>query len=246
MSFDWTTFLLEALNFFILLWILQHFLYHPVQSVIQARRQKIEAELQAASATQAAADAARLALETHLAAWEQEQAQARAQLEQEIAAERVRRLETVNQDAAEARARHQAQDEHERQAWQRMTEQRAIELGGLFASKLLQRAASPNLEAALVDAMLADLGQLPAAEVDQLKADLTGQGLEIISAFPLPEFRRRAVTEALAQLAGGPVQPRFREDGALLSGLLIQTGSWILAANLRDELQFFQNAAAGE
>lgn len=241
MNFDWTTFLLEALNFFILLWILRRFLYRPVQEVIQARRQKIDAQLQAASATQAAADAARLACEARLAAWNQEQARARSALEQEISAERERLLEAVNQDVAEARARHQAKSEHERQAWQRISEQRAIELGGRFVRKLLERVASPALEDSLVAGLLADFSRWPVAEADLLKAALADDGLEIISAFPLPEARRAALTEAFAQLAGGPVQPVFREDASLLSGLLIQTGSRILAANLRDELRFFRD-----
>jgi F-type H+-transporting ATPase subunit b len=241
MNFDWPTFLLEVLNFFILLWILQRFLYRPIQEVIQARRQKIEAQLQAASATQAAAAAARLACETRLAAWDQEQAQARNALEQEISAERERLLERVNQDVSEARARNQAKNEHERQAWQRMTEQRAIELGGQFVRKLLGRVASPGLEDSLVAGLLADFSHLPAAEADHLKSALDDDGLEVISAFPLPESRRTALTEAFAQLAGGPVQPVFREDPTLLSGLLIQTGSRKMAANLRDELRFFRD-----
>lgn len=241
MNFDWTTFLLEIFNFFILLWILQRFFYRPVLGVIQARQQKIDAELQDAAARQAEAKAARQACEAHLAAWEQEKAKARSQLEQDLAVERERLLQGVNQEVAETRARHQAKALHERQEWQRMTEQRAIELGGQFVRKLLERVASPGLEDSLVAGVLADFGRLPAAAADQLKAALTENGLEIISAFPLPESRRRALTEALAQLAGGPIEPVFREDATLLSGLLIHAGARVLAANLRDELRFFRD-----
>lgn len=41
MDFDWTTFILEIINFLILIWILKHFLYRPVLKVISERRSGI-------------------------------------------------------------------------------------------------------------------------------------------------------------------------------------------------------------
>ena len=38
MPFDWWTFALQAINFLILAWLLQHFLYQPVMRVVAARR----------------------------------------------------------------------------------------------------------------------------------------------------------------------------------------------------------------
>lgn len=245
MSFDWTTFLLEVLNFFILLWILQRFLYRPVLGVIQARQQRIDAELQDAAARQAEARSARQACEEQLAEWEQTKARARAQLEQDVAIERERLLQGVNQEVAEARARHQAQALHDRQEWQRMTEHRAIELGGEFVRKLLERVASPALEERLVALLLADLGQLPEAKRGPLRGALSENGIEVSSAFPLTAAQRQAVTDVLAGLAGQSVEPVFRVDPEVISGLRIHAGSRVLGVNLRDELHYFGGAADG-
>lgn len=245
MSFDWATFLLEVCNFFILLWILQRFLYRPVLGVIQARQQHIDAELQDAANRQAEAKAARQVCEERLAAWEQEQARARTQLEQELAVERDRLLQGVNQEVAETRARHQAKALHERREWQRVTEQRAVELGGRFVSKLLERVASPALEERLMAMLLADLGHLTETERDPIRAALRENGIEVISAFPLPPPQRQAVTDALAGLAEQPVDPGFRVDPEVISGLRIHAGSRVLGANLRDELHYFGGAADG-
>ena len=65
MNFDWTTFLLEILNFFILLWILQRFLYRPVIEVIQARQRNIQATLEDARRLEAEAVTTRAALVAH-------------------------------------------------------------------------------------------------------------------------------------------------------------------------------------
>lgn len=241
MNFDWTTFSLELLNFFILLWILRRFLYRPVLDVIAARQRKIEEQLSDADRTRAGALAAKQAWEQNLAAWEKEKAQARAELEEAIGAERERLLSGLAEEVAEARAKRQAQEERERREWLRMAEQRALELGGRFVVKLLERAASPELEDRLVAVALADFPNLPAGEVDKFRAALADAGLEVVSAFPLAEDRRSALAEALAGLAGGSVHPVFREDSALLAGLRIHAGPWVLGANLRDELKFFRD-----
>jgi F-type H+-transporting ATPase subunit b len=101
------------------------------------------------------------------------------------------------------------------------------------------------LETRLVEEMLADFSRLPDEETGKLRAALADDGLEIVSAFPLPESRRTAVIAALTQLAGQPVKPLFREDPAVLSGLRIHAGSWVLGANLCDELKFFQDVEDG-
>lgn len=241
MTFDWTTFLLELFNFFILLWILRRFLYRPVLEVIAARQRKIEEQLREADQARTEAHTARAACEERLAAWEKEKAKAHAALEKDIATERERLLAGVAEDVAEARARRQAQEERERQEWARLTEQRALELGGRFVAKLLERVASPELEGRLVEVALADLPNLPAEEMDKLRAALADDGLEVASAFPLAEAQRAALAEALRGLAGRPVSPVLREDPALLAGLRVHAGPWVLGANLRDELKFFSD-----
>ena len=244
MNFDWNTFFLELLNFFILLWILRRFLYRPVLGVIEARRKKIDDQLRGAEAARNEAKTAKEMYERRLAEWETEKAEARAALEKEIAAERERLLAGVIEEAAEARAKRQAREERERQEWARMTEQRALELGGQFVARLLERLASPELERRLVSVALADFPNLPESEADKLRAVLADDPLEVSSAFALDEEQRAALAEAMAKLAGQSVSPIFKEDSALLAGLRIHAGPWVLGANLFDELKFFRDIDA--
>ena len=246
MHFDWGTFLLEVLNFFVLLWILRRFLYQPILGVIAARQQKINDLLEDARQRQAEADAARQDFAARLAHWEQEKAQARHELTRDIAAERQRRLADVEQEAEEARARRHAREEQDRLECQRLGEQQALALGGRFVSRLLGRVASPELEQRLIAAMLADLSGLPPADIERVRAALREDGLEIISAFPLPVQARDALMAALAQRLGELPTPVFRENPDLLAGLRLHAGSWVLAANLRDELKFFRDSEPAE
>ena len=55
MLIDWFTIGAQALNFLILVWLLRHFLYQPILNAIDAREQKITAELADAAARKAEA-----------------------------------------------------------------------------------------------------------------------------------------------------------------------------------------------
>ena len=55
MELDWSTFLLEIINFLILVWILKRFLYRPVLEVITRRREQVEKTLHEAHSLRAEA-----------------------------------------------------------------------------------------------------------------------------------------------------------------------------------------------
>ncbi|MGX2040535.1 F0F1 ATP synthase subunit delta [Methylocaldum sp. MU1018] len=241
MNFDWTTFALEFFNFIVLLWILRHFLYRPVLDVVQARQRKIEAQLRQADQSRQEALAAREACERNMANWEKEKALARSELEKEIAAERERLLAKLAEEEAERRAKGQAQEERERQEWRRMAEQQALELGSRFVVRLLERLASPELEARLIAVALSDLGALPDAELEKLRSAMAEDSLEVSSAHPLDTDRQAVLASAIGQAAGTGIKPIFKEDPSLLAGVRMHVGSWTLSANLRDELAFFRD-----
>ena len=58
MQFDWVTFLLEFVNFLVLVWLLTRFFYKPVRNVIEARKKSIEHKIAEAEKTRTEADAA--------------------------------------------------------------------------------------------------------------------------------------------------------------------------------------------
>jgi len=244
MSFDWTTFVLEFVNFIVLVWILRRFLYRPVRDVVQARQRTIEEQLRLADRARIEALAAKEAFERNMADWEREKTLARSELEKEIARERLRLMEKLEEENSERRAKERAQEERERQEWRRTTEQQALDLGSRFVVKLLERLASPALEAKLVSLALSDLGELPKAELEKLRSALAEDEIEVSSAHSLGEDRRLALIRAIEQAAGAEVKPLFKEDPSLLAGLRIHAGSWILSANLRDELKFFRDVFA--
>jgi F-type H+-transporting ATPase subunit b len=67
MELNWSTFVLEIINFLVLVWILQRLLYKPVLAVIARRRAGIEKTLADAKHLQAEAERLKAQYESRLA-----------------------------------------------------------------------------------------------------------------------------------------------------------------------------------
>lgn len=248
MELDWTTVVLEAINFLVLVWLLKRFFYRPVLDVIAAR--KAETERIVASAEQVRSDATAMKDEyaRKLAAADHERVLAQERLDAEIAAERTRRLAAVATEAEAEQQRRAMLAERELRARSAALEHAAVAIAARFAARLLDRLASPELETKLVDLALAELDAADTTQTPERLASLVGAlheagtSVEISTAFPLDAHRRAALVAALEKLGRAGKPPAFREDATLKAGLRITAGAWVLMANLRDDLAFFNGA----
>ena len=248
MELDWTTFLLEVINFLILVWLLKRFLYQPVLEVIGKRRQKIQAELLQAATTQDQASQLKEQYEKRLVEWDQEKRAALDVLTQEIAGERENRLRQVEDELEQQRLKHQARDQQQQLSWRSQAEAGALQLGSAFAARLLRELAGPEVDQRLRQLFVDQLQALPQSELAKLKEGWQGSSsaVEVLSAAPLDAGQQDTIRRALEQ-AFGPCQGdwRFDTDENLVAGLRVSVGGWVLQANLQDELEFFSEAAHG-
>ncbi len=244
MEFDWTTFALEILNFLVLVWVLQRFFYQPVLAVIEARRAESQKIITDAEALRGEAERLKGQYQAHLAEVDKDRAAAKARLDEEIAAERTRRLAALEAEMAAERQRREALAARERSELELALEQQAVGIAARFTTRLLERLAGPELEAKLVDLTLGELDTQAPEQPDGLSAALRNPGVtvKVVTAYPLDEVRRAAFSHTLGRLAGQIVAPKFAEDAMLKAGCCIMVGSWVLMANLRDELNFFAEA----
>jgi F-type H+-transporting ATPase subunit b len=244
MAIDWTTFTLEIVNFLVLVWILQHFLYRPVLETLARRRAGIERTLAEARDAETRAGALRAQFENRLADWEQEKAALRARFEQELTAERSRQIQALADALVQERERSAAQDAHRREALRLELESQALEQARRFATVLLTRLAGPELEARLVDACIEDFAALPADPLNGLATATRTPGARVLitSAFPLTEEQQKRIGAALAARLGASPALDFRVDATLLAGLRLSLGPWRMNFSLAGELAQFAAA----
>lgn len=244
MDFDWTTVILEVLNFLVLVWLLKRFFYRPVLAVIEKRRTDSEKIIIAANALREEATALKAEFESRLEVARKERDLAGSRLDEEIAIERARRLSALDAEVDSERKRRHQLDERERKQREGAMEREAVLLAGRFATRFLERLADPKLETKLVDLALVDLDANGNQALPGLRAALNDPGVrvKVVSAYPLDGAYRAALAGMLGKLAGRALEPEFAEDIVLKAGVCVVAGSWVLMANLRDELQFFTGA----
>jgi F-type H+-transporting ATPase subunit b len=221
MHLDAWTIALQTINFAVLVWLLQRFLYTPVLRAIDARKTDIAHQFAAAKAAEDAAAARLAAVETARAAiaHEREAAiQAAAAKAQALAGEREQLL---------AEARHMA-----------------LDLGGDIAQRLLAEVPMALRAEAWLERIEQHFAGLTAAERDALRHQVAGgESLVVVTAAPLPPDVVDAWRVRLRRLLGSDATIAFEVDPALIAGAELRFPTTLLRfswqnalASLRSEI----------
>lgn len=239
MELSWSTFLLEIINFLVLVWILKHFLYKPVRDIIAKRQGGIEQQLAAAQQQQDTAERLRAQYEHRLAEWEQERRKARDTLSQELNEQRTVQLAALQAELAQAQEKAQVTAAHRQAEMEHELELRALQQGARFASRLLAETAGPQLEERLLERLLEDLAELPVERLNALRSNWGNHPADITvtTAYPLADAQRQRLDAGLQQLTGLALPVKYLQDSGLVAGIRITIGAWTLHANVRDDLQ---------
>ena len=238
MEFNLSTFVLEIINFLILIWILQRLFYKPLLEVITKRKQFIELSLSDAKNLQQQAEQQRTLYENRQKLWEQEKQAAITALHQQFEVERKTQLDRLNIDLEQERQKAKVTQSKQKQELQHQVEKQALQNGAKFAGILLQQSASPELETRLCTLLMDNLTILP----DACKLCLTMFGakksvpIKITSAYPLTAEMHQQLEQKLATLISSPINFQYHQDAALIAGLRMDIGAWVLNANLQHEL----------
>ena len=245
MELNWSTFILEIINFLILVWLLKHFFYKPVLDIINRRRAGIEKTLNDAETKHADAEVLRDQFENRLAEWEKERQTAYAELDKEIQVERSQRMEALQAALEQEREKNQVIEQHKLDAERRHSEELALNQGARFASQLLSIAVGPEMEKRMIDLLLKDLSALPDEKNTSLRA-AAGNSDNIVlisSAYPLDDDTRKGLENSLTTNLDINTPVQYVQDNDLQAGLRITIGDWVLHANLQDELKGFVDIA---
>ncbi|MGR9052353.1 MAG: F0F1 ATP synthase subunit delta [Gammaproteobacteria bacterium] len=247
MDFDISTFLLEIVNFLILIWILQRLFYKPVLAVINRRKQHIDQTLNDAQKLQQQAEELRQRYENRQTQWEQEKLAALNALHREIDTQRKNQMDKLLADLEQEQQKAKVTLSRLQQDIQQQAEKKALQNGARFAGILLKQAASPELERSLCVMLLEHFTELP----EECKLCLQtleatkAVAVHISSAFPLPAELKRQLEQKLGALIDRHDVFHFYQKPELIAGLRIDIGAWVLNANLQHELAGFAEIAHG-
>lgn len=219
MRIDWTTLALQLINFAILVWLLQRFLYRPVLRVIDARRQAgdkryAEAQRMAEAAQRQLAD-----IETQKAGVAADRAAALAE-----AREQARQLVEARRAQAERDAKALLEETRQTLAREReglLAEARhiAVDLAGGMARRVLAEIPESLRMEGWLERIDRHLRSLPAAARAGLMGELTGESpLRVVSAWPLSSGTEERWRARLRETLGPDVAVAFETNARLIGG----------------------------
>lgn len=165
--------------------------------------------------------------------------------QEQLDAERNLKLGELQHELEQERQKHQVTLNRQEQEFIQHSQQQALKNGAKFATILLQKTASQELEARFVQLLLEQLVTLP--DVCQLYLQrLENQqvaNIKITSAYPLSPILQQQVEQHFANLVSMPLVFDYQQDAALIAGLRIEIGAWVLQANVKHELSGFAEFA---
>ena len=199
MLIDWFTVVAQLINFLVLVWLLKRFLYKPILDAIDAREQRVAAELADADEKRKEADSEREKFRQKNAEFDRQRAALMSQASEEAGAERQRLFDEAREAADALRAKRMKtllNDTHNlNQAISRRAQQEVFAI----ARKALADLASASLEERMGEVFIRRIRALderPREDFARSVQAANGQ-VSVRSAFELPEAQRTAISEAL-------------------------------------------------
>jgi F-type H+-transporting ATPase subunit b len=239
LELNWSTFVLEIVNFLVLVWILKRFLYKPVLKVI-AQRQAGIAKIRAdAETVHAEAEKLREQYEGRLTDWNSERQQAREELTRELKTERSRKMKEVQNELELEREKVRVAEASRQADTQRRLEETSLQQAAIFATRLLEQVAGADVEGRFVELLITTLSQLPTERVAALRNShrQPPRVIEVTSAYRLSDEQRGRLEQTLLTLTALKVPLHFEQNSDLLAGVRITVGGLVLGCNLQDELK---------
>lgn len=245
MSIDWSTLALQLINFAILVWLLQRFLYRPVLRIIDARRQVADRCYAEAQRTLEAAKQQLAALETQRAGVAADRTAALAD-----AREQARKIAEVQRADAECEARTLLDEARQTVAREReslLAEARraALELAAGMARRVLAEIPESLRFEGWLERIDRHLRSLSADDRAELTGELAGGNpLRVVSATPVPAEAEERWRARLRETLGPDIAISFEADTALIGGVDLRFPHATLSFSIEEAVNALQEEAA--
>ena len=239
MDFNLTTFLVQIVNLFLLVWLLKRFLYRPVLAIIEKRRQEVIHNIQEAEKKLTEAEQTQKTLSKLKEDYEKQRQKRFSELDQEIHQQHAQMMKSLEVEFAQKRQK--LQDDLNSN-WT-MAEATIHQMIGKEFLALAQKILTEWSHQSPVDQMLTLFGnkivKLAASKRNQIQKILLAQkSIQVISSTKLNQKQQQALRGVLLKNFTLPPKIRFqyKQQSHLILGLEIRIGDFSLDWNLNNYL----------
>jgi F-type H+-transporting ATPase subunit b len=250
MELDVTTFVLEIVNFLVLLWLLTRFLYRPVTSALAARAQAAASQREELRSRSATLDARAAELEQQRQKLVAQREAAERDLANEMSAQRQKQFTELGRELDAERERARARLDQEQIRTREQDERELRRRAADFVAQYLRRLAAPPIEAAVMELFLAELAEQSQDARIALRDGWSQRHegapvIDVTTAFAPPADLRERVESQIGALMGQAARTQWRIDPALLAGICVHLPGYSLEASLRRGVDAFAAEAVG-
>jgi F-type H+-transporting ATPase subunit b len=244
MLIDWFTVVAQAINFVILVWLLKRLLYQPILDAIDAREQRIAAELADAEAAKQNARKEREEFRRKNEEFSRQRDAMLSDVEHELKETRQRLLEEAHQAADALSARRQEELQREQQKLSSEIGRHAQQEVFAIARKTLHDLADTSLEQCIIHVFLSRLRELNGQAKQELSEALSRSPdpARVRSSFELPVEQQSAIQQALKRTFSAEIPVQFETAPGIISGIELTASGRQVSWNIADYLKSLESS----
>jgi F-type H+-transporting ATPase subunit b len=242
MLIDWFTVCAQALNFIILVALLQHFLYKPVLLAINVREKRISSELADAAAKKADAQKSSDEFRTKNEEFDKQRAALMAKATDDAKTEATRLIDDARKasDVLSSKRKESLEGEarYLNQAVIRRTQQEVFAV----TRKALSDLATVSLEERMGEVFTRRLREMTPEAKGKLGAAIKAASYHALvqSAFEMPADQRSAIQNALNETFSADIRLRFDVAPDLVGGIELNANGEKVAWSISDYIESFE------
>ncbi len=234
MHIDGWTLLLEGINFLILAWLLQRFLYKPVVRLLERRQKEVDEALEKGVQAEKQAEQSEKAWDAKIAEVAAERDRLVEQGRAQVSAEREQVLAEARTEAEGIVGAAHGQIGDERNEALSDLRAQAAELAVALARGLLAQLGPRAVTEALLERVGEHLDALAPDALETLRRDARGRPARLITAAPLDAEAAAPAVRAIGERLGTAIETEV--DPALLGGIELSLPHSVLRFSWRDAL----------
>jgi F-type H+-transporting ATPase subunit b len=246
---DWFTLIAQIVNFLILLFLLQHFLYDRVTGAMNERERRIASRLDDAQSKQRKAEEEARRTQQEREELEAQREQLMSQARKEAESRRDSYLEDARREVEERKARWQRAIEQQRKVFLSTLRDRVGEQVIATTRDVLEDLAGTELETGTVDTFVRYVRNMDEDEAKEFRSFVqsTDGKLKVRSSFDLPEEERKRIRDAVGEAAGRELDGRisFEKAPELLLGIELRSDGRTVGWNIDRYLDILANRLKG-
>lgn len=239
MQVDWWTLVLQTINFLVLVWLLERFLFRPVRGVLRKRQETVDKTLADAEASREEARRVTQSLEADRKAIEDERAAMLTSAHDEIESERDKALTDARKEADRVIASARDLVKHERVDAIAALRAETVGLAAEMARSILVQMRTTISPHEWLRQIETTLKALPDDERNQITDELNADDahLKVLTATPLTVEDQAEWRARLIDLLGVHASIEFNPDPALLGGAELHFPHAVVGLNWASQLK---------